>query len=60
MKHTCPCGCGKEVPNGRFYANGKKCHRRGKKLGISMPRNGAVHAGERFRKNKKKLEAEYG
>jgi hypothetical protein len=35
----CPCGCGKEVPNGHFWAD-KYCYKKGRKNNIYMPRNG--------------------
>lgn len=60
MKHTCPCGCGREVPNGRFYADGKSCYRRGEKLGIGMPRGGEIHAHERLMKKVKAVRRKYG
>lgn len=32
----CPCGCGAEVPNNRFYAT-PKCGRRANRRGVRMP-----------------------
>ena len=49
MTHTgkCPCGCGKEVPSGRFWAS-RYCARKGRAKGIYMPVT-LRRTGEKFR-----------
>jgi hypothetical protein len=34
----CPCGCGKEIPNGCYWAT-EKCGKNARKHGLYMPRN---------------------
>jgi hypothetical protein len=34
----CPCGCDKEVPNGRYFAT-DECRRNGNKNGVFMPKS---------------------
>lgn len=38
IKHDgkCPCGCGKEVPSGKFWAT-DACGKKGRRRGIRMP-----------------------
>ena len=43
----CPCGCKKEVPNGRYWAT-PTCGEKAKKFGMYMPQGGEVRKHERM------------
>jgi hypothetical protein len=46
---NCPCGCGKEVKHGCFWAT-RYCYKTGRKKGIYMPANGEWRADTRIHK----------
>lgn len=42
----CPCGCGRDVPNGHYWAT-ENCGKRANKYGKFMPKNGEWRSASR-------------
>lgn len=45
----CGCGCGREIPNGCFWAT-NACGKKGRKHSVYMPANGEWREQTRLRK----------